>query len=134
MNTKAISILAGLALAGPALMTPARAGDREWAVAGKVLTGVVAAGVVARALEPAPYHAPTTAVVYQTAPRVVYAAPPPPPVIMAPQVAYYPAPVYVAAPRPFPVPVYVAAPICVGPRLHGHLHGPVFRRHVSVCW
>jgi hypothetical protein len=74
-----------VALAGASLQT-ASAGDREWAVAGKVLTGVVAGAVIASAIDsradysvsygysaPA-YCAPRTTVVYAPAPvtRVVY--------------------------------------------------------------
>ena len=118
MKTVPVLVVATLALAGSSL-TPAHAGDREWAVAGKVLTGVVAAGVIAEAFRPAPV-APTTAVVYQAPPTVVYqAAPavvyhpaPPPQVIVAPppvQVVYYSAPAVVA-----PAPVYVR-PVCYRP-------------------
>ncbi len=92
---------------GAASLTSVQAGDREWATAGKVLTGVVAAGVIANAFQP---HYERT-VVYQPAPTVVYQAPPPT-VVYAPApcapapttVVYYPAPaphrvVYVEAPR-----------------------------------
>lgn len=84
----------------------ASAGDREWATAGKILTGLVIGGAVAKALEPAPvYHAP--AVVY-TQPQVVYTAPPPPPVVAT---VPAPAPVYV---QPAPARVYVQpAPVVV---------------------
>jgi len=84
--------------------TRVSAGDREWAVAGKVLTGVVAASVVARALDPGPpvYVAPAPCA------PVVYA---PPPVVYVP-----PAPVVVCAPAPVycpPPPVYYAPPVRV---------------------
>lgn len=81
------------------------AGDREWATAGKILTGLVIGGAVARAVEPVP--------VYQ-APPVVYA---PAPVYVAPQVTYAPvvapAPVVASAPvyvQPAPAPVVVYSP------------------------
>lgn len=119
------------------------AGDREWATAGKVLTGVVAASVLARALEPPPvYVAPPTYTYTYTyaypgypgttvvAPPVamaapVYVAPPPPPppvyVVPPPPVVMYGPP----ACRPI-APVYVPArPVVwvqVGPRWHGHRH------------
>ena len=50
-------------------MQHAAAGDREWATAGKILTGVVAGAVIASAIEPAPVYT------YQTA---TWYAPPPP--------------------------------------------------------
>ena len=37
-------------------MQRATAGDREWATAGKILTGVVAGAVIASAIEPAPVY------------------------------------------------------------------------------
>ena len=99
----------------------AQAGDREWSTAGKVLTGVIAAGILARALEPAPtvVYQPAP-VVYQTAPPVVYAQAP------AIQTVYY---------SPAPV-VYYSQPVCYAPApvvyvgygrpVHYHSHG--FRR------
>ena len=85
---------------GAASLTSVQAGDREWATAGKVLTGVVAAGVIANAFQP---HYERT-VVYQTPPSTVVYAPAP---VCAPTpttVVYYSAPaphrvVYVEAPR-----------------------------------
>lgn len=64
-----------LALAGM-VCQPAMAGDKEWATAGKILTGVVGASILADALDngggyyqrPAPsyrYAAPAAAPVYQ---------------------------------------------------------------------
>ena len=99
-----------------ASIIPVHAGDREWSTAGKVLTGVFAAGVIAEAFRP---HCPPPVVyapapvVYATAPvvyapaTVVYA---PAPVVYAPApVVYAPAPVvYQVAPAPQVV--YVAAP------------------------
>lgn len=117
-----------------ASIIPVHAGDREWSTAGKVLTGVFAAGVIAEAFRPhcpppvvyahAPVvyaHAP---VVYAPAP-VVYATAP---VVYAPAtVVYAPAPVvYYAAPAPQVV--YVAAqPVCYAPApfhrpRHMHVH------------
>ena len=154
MNAKWITATTILALGLGALAPEVRAGDREWAVAGKVLTGLAAASVVARVLDPAPC-ATTTAVVYQqpavyVAPQpVVYAAPvvapapvaPPAPVYVAPAPApvyYAPAPVVYAAPvyvAPAPVyvapaPVYLPAPVFV----HGYRHHPGFRGHVTFRW
>jgi len=99
---------------------PIFAGEREWSTAGKVLTGVVAAGVIAEAFRP---HCPPP-VVYAPAP-VVYATAP---VVYAPAaVVYAPAPVvYYAAPAPQVV--YVAPPpVCYAPApfhrpRHMHVH------------
>ena len=140
MKTVPVLALATLAFAGSSL-APAHAGDREWAVAGKVLTGVVAAGVIAEAFRPAPVAA-TTAVVYQAPPTVVYQAgpavvyqpaPPPPP---PPQVVYYPAPVVVA-----PAPVYVRpvcyrpVPVCAPPVVSVSFgFGPRFGHHHHHGW
>lgn len=119
----------------------ASAGDREWATAGKVLTGVVAGAVIANALEPRPacVYTPT----YAYAPAYSY-APPPPPVIYAPAptvvyapapVVYAPAPVVVYSPPPVvyaPAPVVVYRPAYCPPPLlsihfgfggHQHRHG-----------
>lgn len=146
MKTTLIAATVTAALALGALTPEVRAGDREWAVAGKVLTGVVAAGVVARALDPAPC-APTTAVVY--APPVYVAATP----VVAPAPVAPPAPVYYApapapvyyAPAPAPTVVYYAPPPAVvvspapyympAPRpvvIHGHPRR--FRGHAHFCW
>ena len=76
----------------------AAAGDREWATAGKILTGVVAGAVIARAIEPAPVYTYQTATWY--APPPVYVQPAPVVVYSAP-VCVRPAPVVVfAPPRP----------------------------------
>jgi len=104
---KTMIVLTALTLAGASLQT-ARAGDREWAVAGKVLTGLVAASVLTHAVaaEPVSYSAgyyvapaPPCAygyTYYQPAPppQVVYVQPAPPPVVVyrAP-VCVVPAPV-----------------------------------------
>lgn len=98
-----------------ASLLPARAGDREWATAGKVLTGVVAAGVVVDALRPH-YYQP--GVVYRTPPATVVYAPAPPVAV-----TYYPAPV---------TQVFVAPPpVCVG-RAPFHYGRPY--HHFGVGW
>ena len=84
----------------------ALAGDREWAVAGKVLTGIAAAAVISAAVQPAPVYTYSCAPAYSSYP----AYPPPgysysycPP---APAVVYTPAPVIYRVPvvvRPVPV-------------------------------
>jgi len=81
---------------------PAHAGDRGWATAGKVLTGVVAGSILLNALDCAASPPPPTVVyapapvVYAPAPTVVYAPAPQPVVYAAPPVVYYsrPAPCY----------------------------------------
>ena len=102
-----------LALAGASLQT-ARAGDREWATAGKVLTGVAIAGLVVAAAGGAPcnvncaYSAP------------VYCPPSAPPCnyYSAPPAAYWPPAVVV---QPAPV-VYCPPPVvaCGGPVVIRH--------------
>jgi hypothetical protein len=84
-----------LALAGASLQT-ARAGDREWATVGKVLTGAAVVGLVAAAIDShaqcnVNYSCGTPACCLPPAPpcTVVYCPAPPPPVV------YYPAPVVV---------------------------------------
>jgi len=94
-----------LGLAAFVALTNVKAGDREWATVGKVLTGVAALHVVERIVCP-----PQPQVVYVTQPVVVQSTPvvqyiPTPP----PQVVYYSQPVY-----------YQPAPVVV---LHGHYHG-----------
>lgn len=101
-----------LAIAGANLQT-ARAGDREWATAGKILTGVVAGAVLASAVNAQPvtysasyygYHPP---VYVHPAPVYTYCPPPPPP-----RVVVMPAPVVIA---PSPVIVY-RTPVRIAPQ------------------
>jgi hypothetical protein len=130
------------------------AGDREWATAGKILTGLVIGGAVAKALEPPPvYVAPTVVyaapahVIHQ--PQVVYAAPAPvararqviytaPPVVYAPpapvvihpppvQYVHVPAPVYYYPYAPRPV---VGVHFSFGSGRHFHHH---YRPHHRFC-
>ena len=131
-----------------ASIIPVHAGDREWSTAGKVLTGVFAAGVIAEAFRPhcpppvVYAHAPVVyahgPVVYAHGPVVYAHGPvvyphgpvvyPHGPVVYAPApVVYAPAPVvYYAAPAPRVV--YVAAPpVCYAPApfhrpRHMHVH------------
>lgn len=101
-----------------ASLGPAQAGDREWATAGKVLTGVVSAGVIADAIRP---HYRETVVYQAPPPQVVY-------VPATPPVAYYPAP----AAR---VCVLPPAPVCVvrAPVYYPYYsHRPHF--HFGVGW
>lgn len=103
---KVILTVLTVAIAGAALQ-PAYAGDREWATAGKILTGVAVGAVIAKALTPEPeyVYAPAPTYVYTPAPAYTYAPPPPAPVV------YVPAPVVVA---PAPV-VYAPAPVVYAP-------------------
>jgi hypothetical protein len=84
-----------LALAGASLQS-ARAGDREWATVGKVLTGVAVVGLVAAAVNS---HAQCN--VNYSCPAPAYCPPPAPPCNVvycpapAPQVVYCPPPVVV---------------------------------------
>lgn len=148
MNARFTATCTALTLAGLAVQSSALAGDREWAVAGKVLTGIAAAHVISRAIDPGPrvvYYQQAPTVVYQTVPApttVTYVAnapvapaapvyaPAPPPVYAAPTTAvvYQTAPqvVYVAAPAP----VYVMAPP-VYVRPYGHFFRP---RHCYPRW
>jgi hypothetical protein len=98
-----------LALAGASLQS-ARAGDREWATVGKVLTGVAVAGLIVAAADG---HAQANVSYTYGAPAYCpppvptcnyYPAPPPPAV-------YCPTPVVIA---PAPVLVY-RAPVVVYP-------------------
>lgn len=101
-----------------AAMLPASAGDREWATAGKVLTGVAVAGVLADAFRP--HYEPPVVYTTVSAPAPVVYAPACPPTTV---VYEAPAPVcYTPAPRV----VYVPAPVVYGrPVVYGgHWHGP----------
>lgn len=126
-----------IAVVAVTLMSEARAGDREWATAGKVLAGVVAGAVITDALhhghhghggvyvETGPVVRSST-VVYQNPVRVV----PPPPVCPPPVVVeqHYQAPVriierpYVPCPpqviihQPAPPPVYYSSPAACPPQ------------------
>lgn len=144
--------LTTLAIAGAGLPS-ASAGDREWATAGKILTGVFAASVLSRALDPEPvyYPAPT----YYTVPTVVAAPPPPPPTIVYQQSVVYQQPVVsqptqvvvqqpvvIQQPAPVvvqPAPVYYVqpAPVVVRPApvvvyRYGHFGHRHYHRH-SHC-
>lgn len=96
---KIIAAVTVLALAGASLQS-AKAGDREWATVGKILTGVAVAGVVAHAVDRHPVNYSVSYSTYSPAPcapqRVVCAP--------APRVVYVPAPVVHC-----PQPVYVTS-------------------------
>lgn len=124
---KLIVVAAVLAFAGAQFQT-AKAGDREWATAGKILTGVAIGAVIAGAVDS---HA-SYSVTYSSGPA--YCPPPrvvcPPPVVYVPQRVVYAPPVVCAPP---PVVVYRPPVVCAPPvryvvydrhdsRGHGH-HG-----------
>lgn len=123
--------IGGLLLAGT---QQSHAGDREWATAGKVLTGVIAGAVIAKSFEPVPVYTQTTVIT----PAPVVVAQPAPIVVQQPQVIYThpvivqsapvvvaPAPVIVHRP---PVVQYVPAPVVAYHYSFGH-----HPRH-RVCW
>ena len=100
----------------------AKAGDREWATVGKVLTGAAAAAIIVNALDCQPAHASVTytysAPVRPVPAPVVFV---PQPVIVAPRpLIFTPAPRVVYRP-----PVYIPAhrPIVIAKSVPYHGHG-----------
>jgi hypothetical protein len=118
-----ISTLVAVAVLGASAHT-AFAGDREWATAGKILTGVAVGAVIAKSLEPVPTY--TYSPAYYPPPVVQVQ----PPVYVQPAPVYVPPPVYVqSAPvyvRPAPVVVY-SQPVYVQP-------APVYVRTAPVYY
>jgi hypothetical protein len=113
---KMIFAAVAVAVVGMSAQT-ARAGDREWATVGKVLTGVAAGVVIARAVDCEPtyvsasygYASPSYSVSYTTCTPPPC---PPPRVVCAPPVVYAPAPVVYQPVYYTPRPVYCApAPV-----------------------
>ena len=123
LKTLVLSLTA-VALTG-ALVPTASAGDREWATAGKVLTGIAAVSLFSRVVEAPPAYA-CPPVVY--APRVVY-APPTPVTVCAPPVYGQPEPIVVYQNGGY----YYSTPVYVRPEPYyrgrtivvetGHHHG-----------
>src|SRR5450432_3813941 len=118
MKTMILTGTVILALAGASLQS-ARAGDREWATVGQVLTGVAVAGLVVAAADghvqgnvnysySAPAYCPPPA------PPVVYCPTPPPVVYCPPAVVVQPRPVVY---YPQPVVAY-GAPVAFYPSRH----------------
>ena len=66
---KILAILVAVALAAVMTAAPARAGSREWATAGKILTGIIGVTILGNAIANA--H-PYPARVYAPPPRVYY--------------------------------------------------------------
>ena len=115
MNTQFAAVCTATALSALALHPVAQAGDREWSLAGKVLTGVAAAHVLSHIIDPGPrvyYAAPQPTVVYQypTAPTTVAYVGPAPVAPAAPVYASAPTTAVVYQTAPQPQIVYVAAP------------------------
>lgn len=66
---KYMAILVAVALATVLTAVPARAGDRGWATAGKILTGIIGVTILGNAIANAhPHYSP----VYAPPPRVYY--------------------------------------------------------------
>ena len=97
-----LTSLAVLGLNAPSVS----AGDKEWATAGKILTGLVAGAAIARTFEPVPVYQATT----YYAPPAVQA--PPPAIIQPMPVVVYSQPVYVQPGVIYvqPAPVYIVRP------------------------
>ncbi len=111
MTTKKLISLAMVGLMLTAVIPqPVRAGDEEWATAGKILTGLAVFQVLNNMLRPAqPYYVEEQRTVYVEQPVYMYAPPP----------AYTPAPVYappqgVYAPPAQQEPVYAPQPYSGG--------------------
>lgn len=93
-----------------------RAGDREWATVGKVLTGMAAVTVIAKAIDCPPAYASVSYGYATPGCSVSYAVSTPPPcppprvVCAPPPVIYVPAPVVVRHPAS-----YTPRPVCYAP-------------------
>lgn len=146
---RALMITTTLAVLGSSIPR-IEAGDKEWAVAGKVMAGVGAGLLLSRAFEPQPvYSAPPVyvqpaPVVYQAAPVVVHPQAPvivhqpvqqvvlhrPPTVVYTQPVVIHQPAVYQPAPVVYhPAPVYYPRPIC--PPVRYHAPRPVVGFHFS---
>jgi hypothetical protein len=124
-------VCGGLLLGVIAASVPSvHAGDREWATAGKILTGVAIANVLHSVL--APSCESTTTYVYSSQPvvvqpavvqQVVYVQQPAQVVVLQPVPVYQPQVVQVI--QPVPVFVYQPAPVIIrsGPVIYGRYGG-----------
>jgi hypothetical protein len=127
MKTMNQVVCGGLLLGVIAASVPsAHAGDREWATAGKVLTGVAIAGVLHNVLTPR--CETTTTYVYSSPPvyvqpQVVYVPQPAPVVVQQPCAVVQPQVVQVV--QQAPVVVYQPAPVIIrsGPVIYGRYGG-----------
>jgi hypothetical protein len=119
-------VCGGLLLGVIAASVPsAHAGDREWATAGKILTGVAVASVLHNVLTPS---CESTTYVYSSRPavaqpQVVYVQQPVQVVLQQPVAVYQPQVVQVI--QPIPVVVYQPAPVIIrsGPVIYGRYGG-----------
>lgn len=130
------------------------AGDKEWATAGKVMAGVGAGLLLAKAFEPQPVYTPPPVyvqpapVVYQPAPVVLHQpapvvldqpvqqviVPPQPTVVHTQPVVVHQPVVYQYAPAPVvyhPAPVVYAPPVCPPVRYY-RAPRPVVGFHFSI--
>ena len=125
-------VAAVLALVGAQLQT-SRAGEREWATAGKILTGVAIGAVVVSAVNA---HADYSAGFYSySSPGGSYSVSYnacPPPVVCAPRpvVVYAPPPVVVYRPPVVCAPVVCAPPVVTVRYVHSKKQGHGHRG----CW
>lgn len=108
---KTVIVAAILAIAGTHIQT-ARAGDREWATAGKVLTGVAIGAVIASAVEARANYSVTHSSAPAYCPPAPVVVAPPPVVFVPPRMVVAPPPV-LCAPRP--VVVYRSPVVCAPP-------------------
>lgn len=112
-----IALLSGIVIGSSTFVPQSFAGDREWATAGKVFTGIFAAHAISRILEPPVYVAPAPVVVQQP----VYVQPTPvvvqtvqtvqPTPVVQTQTVQTTVPVIPNAPTVAPAPVAPAAPM-----------------------
>ena len=118
MKKLMVVLVLGAMLVGP-MASQAQAGDREWAVAGKVLAGLFVLDAITQ-----PYH--TTTVVYQE--PVYY-----PPVVTYPQPVVVHRPIVVYRP-PVVVrrPVVYRRPVVCPPRVHYVIGRPSHRPHAPA--
>jgi len=136
-----IAVAAGIVSLG---VQSARAGDREWATVGKLLTGVAAGVIIAKSMENAPVNATVTYGYSSPAYSVSYTATtapacpppaavvcPPPPIVVQQPVVYVPAPVVVRQPvYCAPSPLYT---VTYNPPHRGYAYGHQ-KRHGQGKW
>ena len=127
---KTAVIVATVTALGSAAFVPAYGGDREWATAGKVLTGVAVAGVLVDAFRPhevgpVVYSScpPAPVVTYSSGPVVYSAVPAPVVCVPPPRVIYVPAPVMYARPAHYGSYSYGYGHGPQGAYMHGHEGG-----------
>lgn len=140
---RTIAIITAIGIIGAITPVPANAGDKEWATAGKIMTGVVAGIALANLLapEPAPVYTVSSTPVYVAPPQTTVVVPQTvttvvtqqqvvvqtPAVVQTP-VVVQPAPVVV---QPVPAPVVVAPAVIPPPPVVVH-HPPLVVYHPPV--